>query len=1139
MSARRSPHRRRLGAIASAVAVLTGLVAGVAGPVAAPVEAAAPPAPTSPGLFATTTTPTKPRSVKPDAGPTLAAGFVDSTVFTGLTHPTKIRFASDGRVFVAEKSGLILEFQSVSDPNPPTVWADLSSEVDDYWDRGLLGFALSPNFVTDHTFYVQYGYDHNPVADLPGDPYPNAPSSWNDLCPSPPNPTTDGCTILGRISRVTGVPSGSPLGTGNETVLVQGWCQQYPSHSNDDLWIGPDGDIYSTAGDGASFSNFDYGQLGGTTNPLITPVNPCDDPPAGVGTADSIPTAQGGSLRSQSIRRADPATAVLDGALLRIDPSTGAGVVGNPFYTGDGLNNQSRILAFGFRNPFRFTFQPGANVVWVGDVGDVTWEEIDRLALPARTSTNDFGWPCDEGAGSHPGWPGGITACTSLTNAVDPYFTYNHADSVASGDGCLTGSSSISGMTFYNANTYPAKYKGALFFTDHSRDCIWAMLPTAGQPDPTKIVPFDVGSVAPPSCVTCAVDLETDPVSGDIFYADYGDLGGGHGQIHRISYGVPQAVAHADVTSGGVPLVVHFDGTDSTTSAPPLTYAWTVPNGSCDSLTSSTPTCTFSSVGTSHVTLKVTDVNGVSNTSAPITITAGDSPPTAVIDTIDGAAPPAQPTLDGQGDPPAVRPGGVPAFFAVGDSITFTGHAVASVGGNLPASDLTWNVRIYHCPSNCHTHDIETLAGTASGGFGAPDHSYPSLLWIQLTATDSFGLSDSASVYLYPKTSTFTITSSPAGVTITAGTFTGTTPFNATFFQGGAVGLSAPVLPTLGGTQYGFVSWSDGLPATHGVTAPASNPTYSVRYIPTSRLAGPDRYGTSAQAAALYPAHQSVVYVASGADFPDAAAAAAIAAQQHAPLLLVQPTAIPASISTQLTRLAPNRIVVLGGVAAVSATVFNQLKAFTSPTLNQVTRAPGADRYATAADLADSVFSSGVDTVVVVSGLGFADAVSAAPLAALDGAPVLYVAPGSVPTSVRDALLNVLKPTHIVIVGGLVAVSQVVADSLHTLTGVTPSRVAGADRYATAEQVALQVAGGSHPAAVYVASGVAFPDALTAAVLAGSAGDPVLLAEPLAPLPAGTFAGMSSMQPQAVIVLGGPVAISDAVMEALPAASAP
>ncbi len=1134
MSARRSPFRQRLGAAASAVAILAALAGTVVGPAVAPVAAATPPAATSPELLSTSATPPQPRSVKPASAPTLASGFVDSTVFTGLTNPTKVRFAADGRVFVAEKSGLILEFQSVSDPNPPTVWADLSSEVDNYWDRGLLGFALSPNFVNDHTFYVQYGYDHNPVADLPGNPY-GAPSSWHDACPSPPNPTTDGCTILGRISRVSGVPSGTPLGTANETVLVQGWCQQYPSHSNDDLWIGPDGDIYSTAGDGASFSDFDYGQLGGSSG-SPTPVNPCGDPPHAAGTADSIPTAEGGSLRAQSVRRAEgPGAAVLNGALLRIDPSTGAGVVGNPYYTGNGQNNQSRILAFGLRNPFRFTFQPGTGTVWIGDVGDVTWEEIDRLALPATTGTDDFGWPCDEGAGSHPGWPAGLNLCTSLTNAVNPYFTYNHEDSVASGDGCLTGSSSISGMTFYSATSYPSKYKGALFFTDHSRDCIWAMLPGAGgQPDPTKIVPFDVGSVAPPSCLTCAVDLETDPVSGDIFYANFDA-----GQIHRISYGVPQAIAHADVTSGDVPLTVHFDGTASTTSAPPLAYAWTIPNGSCNSLTSATPTCTFSSVGTSHVTLKVTDANSVSNTSAPITITAGDSPPTAVIDTIDGAAPPAQPTLDGQGNPPAVRPSGVPAFFAVGDTISFTGHGTAAGGGNLPVSDLTWDVRIYHCPSNCHTHDIETLSGTSSGSFGAPDHSYPSLLWIQLTATDSFGLNDSASVYLYPKTSTFTITSSPSGITVTAGTFTGTTPFTDTFFQGGAVGLSAPVLPMVGGTQYGFVSWSDGLPATHGVTAPASNPTYSLRYIPDSRLAGSDRYGTSAAAAAQYPTHQAVVYVASGAEFADAAAAAAIAGQQHAPLLLVQPTGIPASISTQLTRLAPARIIVLGSEGAVSTGVFDQLKAFTAPTTGQVSRAAGADRYATAVGLAEAAFGGHVDTVVVASGLDFADAVSAAPLAALDHAPVLYVQPSAIPASVRDALVNMLTPTHIVIVGGVGAVSAAVSADLGKIAGSTPARFGGVDRYATAEQVALQVAGGSSPAAVYVASGLAFPDALTGAALAASLGDPVLLASTTTPLPAATAAGMAAMKPHAVVVMGGSGALSDAVLIALPAASAP
>ena len=83
------------------------------------------------------------------------------------------------------------------------------------------------------------------------------------------------------------------------------------------------------------------------------------------------------------------------------------------------------------------------------------------------------------------------------------------------------------------------------------------------------------------------------------------------------------------------------------------------------------------------------------------------------------------------------------------------------------------------------------------------------------------------------------------------------------------------------------------------------------------------------------------------------------------------------------------------------------------------------------------------------------------------------------------------------------------------------------------------MADGSHPSAVYVASGLAFPDALTGAALAASLGDPVLLAKPLTPLPAGTFDGMATMQPQAVVVMGGTGALSDAVLVALPAASAP
>ena len=123
----------------------------------------------------------------PAAASTLPAGFRDSVVLSGLTNPTVLQFAPDGRIFVGQKNGVIKVFQSLTDTNPVT-FADLSGEVDDYWDRGLLGLALPPNFPASPYVYVLYAYDA-PIAGT-------APV-WNDGCPTPPGPTTDGCARLG------------------------------------------------------------------------------------------------------------------------------------------------------------------------------------------------------------------------------------------------------------------------------------------------------------------------------------------------------------------------------------------------------------------------------------------------------------------------------------------------------------------------------------------------------------------------------------------------------------------------------------------------------------------------------------------------------------------------------------------------------------------------------------------------------------------------------------------------------------------------------------------------------------------------------------------------------------------------------
>jgi glucose/arabinose dehydrogenase len=76
---------------------------------------------------------------------TLPPSFQETTVFSGLSSPTAMRFSPDGRVFVAEKSGLIKVYASLTSTTP-TVFADLRTQVDDYWDRGLLGLALDPGF---------------------------------------------------------------------------------------------------------------------------------------------------------------------------------------------------------------------------------------------------------------------------------------------------------------------------------------------------------------------------------------------------------------------------------------------------------------------------------------------------------------------------------------------------------------------------------------------------------------------------------------------------------------------------------------------------------------------------------------------------------------------------------------------------------------------------------------------------------------------------------------------------------------------------------------------------------------------------------------------------------------------------------
>jgi carboxypeptidase T len=318
----------------------------------------------------------------------------------------------------------------------------------------------------------------------------------------------------------------------------------------------------------------------------------------------------------------------------------------------------------------------------------------------------------------------------------------------------------------------------------------------------------------------------------------------------------------------------------------------------------------------------------------------------------------------------------------------------------------------------------------------------------------------------------------------------------------------------------------------HAAVDPAAAPP---AHVDLDRVAGTDRYGTAvAVSQRLAPEGHvpvggvPVVYLASGTGFADAAAAGPAAAHAHGMVLLTPQDALPDIVAAELTRLAPQRVVVVGGPSAVSDAVLTEAGAAAGVTPDRIW---GADRYTTAADLSADAFPSGpVDTVFLAAGTNFPDALSVGPVAGIEGVPVLLSRPDRLPEPTATELRR-LAPAHVIIVGGTASIGAAVANAVAAL-GPTVERVAGLDRYATAAAVASRFLPTATTAVL--AAGTNFPDALSGGPLAATLDAPILLVVPdVTPTQVATRDAVIAARPAVLVALGGQVSVRDAILNEL------
>jgi uncharacterized repeat protein (TIGR03806 family) len=312
-------------------------------------------------------------------------------VFPSLSFSTPIAMlqapGDSARWFVVEQSGVVRTFANQANASASTVFGNIASRVLSGGEQGLLGMAFHPNFPANPRVYLSYT--------------------------AQPSGTS-------RISEFRSTDGGATLDAATEVILLT-VPQPASNHNGGNIVFGADGFLYIGFGDGGN---------GG-------------DPFGTIGNGQNLLTLLGKMLR---IDIAGPTGAVP----YRI-PSSNPYAANALCNGGSGAASCPEIYAYGLRNPWRWSFDRGTNELWLADVGQNQWEEVDRITLGGN-----YGWRCREGAHAF------NSACgPNAGSAIDPVAEYNH-----------TVGQSITGGYVYRGTAIPALV-GRYVFADFVSGRVW------------------------------------------------------------------------------------------------------------------------------------------------------------------------------------------------------------------------------------------------------------------------------------------------------------------------------------------------------------------------------------------------------------------------------------------------------------------------------------------------------------------------------------------------------------------------------------------------------------------------------------------------------------------------------------------